>query len=68
MHQVKFFKGIETELTPLQEQVNEWLRENNAKVVNMFGNIAPQTTRSGTEGSRQFLPSDIFVAVVYEQG
>ena len=68
MHQVKFFKGIETEITDLQDQVNDWLSSEGIKVVNIFGNIAPQTIRAGAGGERQFPPSDLFIAVVYERG
>ena len=58
MHQVKFFKGIESEVSELQAEVNAWLAESGANVVNMFGNIAPQTTKpegataGGSSGSR----------------
>ena len=66
MHQVKFFKGIESEITELQNQINDWLKSEGVKVVNIFGNIAPQTIRAGAGGERQFPPSDVFIAVVYE--
>ncbi|MCL4209801.1 MAG: hypothetical protein HRU76_11425 [Phycisphaeraceae bacterium] len=71
MHQIKLFKGIETELSQLQDEVNAWLRDNqNLRVLNIFGNIAPQTLRQqpgGSMGDRQFAPSDVLMTVVYEK-
>ncbi len=69
MHQIKLFKGVETEITSLEAEVNAWLAESGAKVVNVFGNIAPQTTKSetGPGGVRAFAGSDLFLAVLYEQ-
>jgi len=70
MHQIKIFKGLENELPELEAAVNEWLRSNAARIVNIFGNIAPQ---SGGEGKQhgltrsEFPPSDVMLIVVYEQ-
>lgn len=70
MHQIKLFVGIESDIRQLESDINGWLKETNAEVVNMFGNIAPQTTGAeaprSTESLRRFQPSDLFVAVVYE--
>ncbi len=74
MHQIKLFEGSEDGLTHLEKEVNQWLRESNARVVQVFGNIAPQSVLPApdnrvlsTEGStRRFAPSDILVCVVYE--
>jgi hypothetical protein len=67
VHQVKLFKGVESEVDQLEKDVNTWLAESGARVVNMFGNIAPQTMRpDSTTGSRAFPPSDIFLTVLYE--
>jgi len=70
MHQIKLFVGIESDIRQLESDINSWLKETNAEVVNMFGNIAPQTTGAesprNTESLRRFQPSDILVAVVYE--
>lgn len=68
MQQVKLFKSTERDLTSLERSINEWLVESNAKVVQMFGNIAPQSlgeevdVRKGT-----FAPSDLFIAILYEK-
>ncbi len=76
MHQVKLFKGIESEIDELERDINTWLKSNGAKVVNIFGNIAPQTVRPdlrpphtlGGEriGGRAYDASDVFLAIVYE--
>ena len=70
MQQIKIFKSIETEVSSLESEINSWLQESGAKVINIFGNIAPQTVNSdssGTGGSRVFSPSDVFTVVVYEK-
>lgn len=67
MHQVRLFKGVENEIRELEHEMNEWLKETGAKVVNVFGNIAPQA--GSTEGrlGKKFEASDLFLCVVYEQ-
>jgi hypothetical protein len=74
MHQVKIFHGTEDRMTTLEGEVNKWLRESGAKVVNVFGNMAPQAVLPGDSskivssegGKRRFAPSDVFLCVVYE--
>ncbi|MCA9291217.1 MAG: hypothetical protein KDA25_08810 [Phycisphaerales bacterium] len=67
MHQVKLFKGVENEIHGLEAEINAWLKESGAKVVQMLGNIAPQTPGREQGGSTsRFAPSDLFLAVVYE--
>ena len=69
MQQVKLFKSIESDVHILEDEINAWLRDSGARVVHMFGNISPQTvTSDASKGTRAFAPSDIFMAVVYEQG
>ncbi len=67
MHQIKIFKGSEGEIEELETSMNTWLSESSARVVNIFGNIAPQSPRGerGNLGSG-FAHSDLFLAVVYE--
>ena len=77
MHQIKLFKGIESDLGAIEREVNAWLTSSNAKVIQMFGNVAPQTPRvDGLSGhllgadrtsTRGFAASDILIAVVYEK-
>lgn len=78
MQQVKLFKSIETDIRELEREINTWLSQSGVKVVHMFGNISPQTTKGGASspglmqssaggGPRQFNASDVFLAVVYEK-
>lgn len=69
MQQIRIFKGIESEIAALESEVNRWLAESGARVVNMFGNIAPQTlspepSKGLTKSS--FAPSDILLVILYE--
>lgn len=75
MIQVKLFVGMEGHTTELEQEVNEWIRNSNAKVVNISGNMSPQsvlpggekgTTVSGGGLSRRFAPSDVLLIVTYE--
>ncbi len=68
MQQIKIFKSIESNVTDLERDINAWLKESGARVVNVFGNIAPQTISDPekAKGSRGFSPSDILIAVLYE--
>ena len=70
MHQVKIFIGLESNVEALEEKINVWLKESGAKVVNMFGNIAPQTVTAASKGTmlaeRKFSSSDVFIALLYE--
>ncbi|NQT53138.1 hypothetical protein HQ576_13855 [bacterium] len=75
MQQVKLFKNVENQMTELEAQVNEWIRETGAKVISISGNIAPQSGGGGGgEGKgkgigltqSQFAASDILLIVVYE--
>ena len=69
MYQVKLFKGIESDLSGLENEINLWLAESDAHIVNVIGNIAPQTIGKpeGGGSGRAFAPSDVFMAVVYEK-
>ena len=69
MQQIKIFKSIETDVSNLESEINSWLQESGVKVINIFGNIAPQTVNSESTatGSRAFSPSDVIMVVVYEK-
>ncbi|MBI4660149.1 MAG: hypothetical protein HY735_15020 [Verrucomicrobia bacterium] len=69
MHQIKIFKSLETDLSLLEKQVNSWLAESKVQVVNMFGNIAPQSPSpdAATLTKSAHPPSDILLVVLYEQ-
>ncbi len=63
MRQVKVFKSIETELWNMEKEINAWARETGAKMVQITGNIAPQTVSATAHG---FATSDVLVIVLYE--
>ena len=72
MQQIKFFKATEVDLDALETEMNAWLRDSGARVVQVFGNIAPQTVvpDDSSHGLTKsaFAPSDVLMAVVYEPG
>ena len=65
MRKVKIFKSIESELWSLEQEINTWIAETGAKVVNVTGNIAPQSGDTGS-GAGTFSASDVLVIVTYE--
>ncbi len=65
MQQIKIFKSIESELGSLEEEINEWISEQSATIVQIFGNIAPQSPSNPGMGS--FSSSDVLVVIVYER-
>lgn len=68
MQQIKIFKGIESELSELENRVNGWLKQSGARVIQMTGNIAPQSgVKEPSSLGRAYTPSDIVVIVLYEQ-
>lgn len=71
MHQIKIFKSLETDVALLEKQVNAWLAESKVRVVNMFGNIAPQSPPPDSSAPAiskgPHPPSDVFLVVLYEQ-
>jgi hypothetical protein len=70
MHQIKIFKNLEFELEALEQSVNQWLAENPVKVINIFGNISPQSPKPTGESMinrTAHSPSDIMIVVVYEK-
>ncbi len=77
MHQVKIFKSVESEVESLEQSVNQWLAESGARVVQITGNISPQTNpleggnsggsfSAGGGGPLRYPPSDILLVVLYE--
>lgn len=67
MQQVRLFKGVENELREFEREINGWLQENDVKIVNVFGNIAPQSVSGDSKLGRKFESSDLFVVIVYEK-
>lgn len=67
MQQVKIFKSVEAEVGTLERDVNAWIRETQARVISITGNIAPQSSGSGGGSSaKRFAPSDVLLVVLYE--
>ena len=65
MQQIKIFKSIESELGSLEDEINEWISEQSVTIVQIFGNIAPQSP--ATPGMGSFSSSDVLVVIVYER-
>jgi hypothetical protein len=71
MPQIKFFKGVETDLPGLENKVNTWMTEPGIRVINIFGNMAPQTASASKPADSLvtqsgYGESGIFIAVLYE--
>ena len=70
MHQIKIFMGKEGETGELESQVNQWVRESGARVIQITGNISPQTlltkVKDGLADGKRYAPSDIMLVVLYE--
>jgi hypothetical protein len=71
MHQIKIFKGIENDIAGLEKQVNAWLQESGVRVINITGNIAPQSPPPDEQlkalGASPWSPSDVLLIVHYEK-
>ena len=65
MRQIKLFKGIEVELTSLEQEVNGWIRQTQADVLHITGTISPQSGAKSTPQQR-YAPSDVLIVVEYE--
>ena len=70
MQQMKLFKSVEADIKEMEREINRWMEElqgSGGRVVQITGNIAPQTVAgSKGAGSSRFSPSDLFVVVLYE--
>ena len=64
MQQVKIFKVLETEVEALEQDINTWLADSGARIVNITANLAPQSPRSHPNARET--PSDVFVMITYE--
>lgn len=65
MIQIKTFKGLEHEHELLDETVNTWIRENNARVHDVKLVLAPQS-KLPANVLRQGTSSDLMVLVTYD--
>ena len=73
MQRVKLFKGLETEVEALEQQINAWAESEGAKIIQVTGNIATQsynpTAKSGSSlQSNVAAASDVLIVVLYEKG
>lgn len=70
VNQIKIFKGLEDDTSTIEHDVNEWLSENKVRVIQIFGNVAPQTlapeTVKNTLSKTNHPPSDVLLVVLYE--
>ena len=73
MQRIKLFKGLETEVEALEQQINVWAESEGAKIIQVSGNIATQsynpTAKSGSSlQSNVAAASDVLIVVLYEKG
>ena len=73
MQRIKLFKGLETEVEALEQQVNAWVESEGAKIIQVTGNIATQSynpaAKSGSSlQSNVAAASDVLIVVLYENG
>ena len=70
MHQIKIFKGLESNLAGLEKEVNAWLAETNVRVVQTFGNMAPlsgERNEGNSLAAYPYVASDVLLVVLYEK-
>ncbi len=75
MQQVKIFTGLEGATEDLSTEINRWIRETGVQIIQMTGNIAPQsndtsgpgTSLPGRGSTAGRLPSDVIIIVLYEE-
>ncbi|MEL6897175.1 MAG: hypothetical protein AAFP90_13810 [Planctomycetota bacterium] len=67
MQQVKIFKEVETELEPMEQRINRWLKKekDRVRILSITGNIAPQTPSSSGMTS-SFSAADVLVIILFE--
>ena len=69
MHQVKIFKGLESSLGGLEKEINAWLADTHARVVQIFGNLAPtsgERNEANSLAAYPYVASDVLIVVLYE--
>jgi len=72
MQQIKIFKGLESQVRMLEDEINTWLKSSGKNVVQIFGNMSPQSDQ-GTSATGEYLnkspnsPSDVLLVVVYDE-
>lgn len=70
MQQIRLIKGVENDLAALENEVNEWIRRENVKILQIFGNLSPQSTSTSDSTKAltksNFAPSDVLLVILYE--
>jgi hypothetical protein len=69
VYQVKIFKGQESNLGGLEKEVNSWLAETHARVIQIFGNMAPlsgERNEGNSLSAYPYVASDVLLVVLYE--
>ena len=69
MHQVKFFKGLESDLKGLEKEMNTWLAEGRVRVIQIFGNLAAtsgERNEANSLAAYPYVASDVLLVVVYD--
>ena len=72
MQRIKLFKGLETEVEALEQQINAWAESEGVKILQATGNIATQSYNPAAKpgGSLQgnvAVASDMLITVLYEK-
>ena len=73
MQRVKLFKGLETEVEALEQQINAWAESEGAKILQVTGNIATQSYNPAAKSGSSLqgnvaAASDVLITVLYEKG
>ena len=72
MQRVKLFKGLETEVEALEQQINAWAESEGAKILQINGTIATQSYNPTAKAGNSLqgnvaAPSDVLITVLYEK-
>ena len=71
MQQIKIFKALEVEMDVLEQKVNQWIAAagGKIKVLQISGNIAPQSDAPGGKGGLGAAgnASDVLLVILYEK-
>ena len=71
MQRIKLFKGLETEVEALEQQVNAWAESGGVKIIQVTGNIAAQSYNPAAKSGSSLqgnvaAASDVLIVVLYE--
>ena len=73
MQRVKLFKGLETEVEVLEQQINAWAESEGVKILQVNSTIATQSYNpaakpGGSLHGNVGAASDVLITVLYEKG